>query len=197
MPPKNATTPDGRSTTPAPRSPLQVDVRRTGRRFDAEATLELPAPARTVWETITDYPALPSFMPGIRACRVLGRTPGADGRERVEVEQEGEFRFLLFAQSMKLVVEIDHVPLSVAHARAVRFDLGFLKRSAIDVFEGRYELLPVRGRGKSAVVPLRYTAVIGLKLPPPPAIGSVAVRQNLEAQLKAVADEVARRAGRR
>jgi hypothetical protein len=40
---------------------------------------------------------------------------------------------------------------------------------------------------------VRYTSQIGLWLPPPPAIGSVAVRQNLAAQLEAVAKEVARR----
>jgi hypothetical protein len=43
---------------------------------------------------------------------------------------------------------------------------------------------------------LRYTALIGLRLPPPPAVGSVAVRQNLSAQLEAVAREVARRSRR-
>jgi hypothetical protein len=175
---------------------VKVSVTRTGRRFDAEAVLELPASARTVWETITDYPGLPGFMPGIRACRVLEREEGPGGTERLKVEQKGEFRFLLFAQSMTVVVSIDHEPMRVADAKAVSFDLGFLKRSAIDVFEGRYEILPTRGRGKSARVPLRYTAVIGLKLPPPPSIGSFAVRKNLEAQLNAVAAEIARRTGR-
>jgi hypothetical protein len=43
---------------------------------------------------------------------------------------------------------------------------------------------------------LRYTALIGLRLPPPPAVGSIAVRQNLAAQLQAVAKEVARRGSR-
>jgi hypothetical protein len=175
---------------------VKVTVKRTGRRFDAEALLELPASARTVWETITDYPGLPGFMPGIRACRVLEREAGRGGIERLKVEQKGEFRFLLFAQSMTVVVAIEHEAMRVADARAVSFDLGFLKRSAIDVFEGRYEILPTTGRGKSARVPLRYTAVIGLKLPPPPAVGSIAVRQNLEAQLRAVAAEVARRSAR-
>jgi hypothetical protein len=63
------------------------------------------------------------------------------------------------------------------------------------VFEGRYELIPVSGRRRSPRVQLRYTAVIGLHLPPPPAIGSMAVRQNLAAQLEAVAGEIARRSG--
>jgi len=52
------------------------------------------------------------------------------------------------------------------------------------------------GRRSAPRVQLRYTAVIGLRLPPPPSIGSMAVRQNLAAQLEAVAAEVARRGGR-
>jgi hypothetical protein len=40
---------------------------------------------------------------------------------------------------------------------------------------------------------LRYTSLIGLHVPPPPAIGSIAIRKNLAAQLEAVAREVARR----
>lgn len=175
---------------------IKVDVKRTGKRFDAEAILELPASAKTVWETITDYDGLPGFMPGIRSCRVLEREKGPGGTERLKVEQKGEFRFLLFAQSMTVVVAIEHEAMRVADAKAISFDLGFLKRSAIEIFEGRYEILPTKGRGKSALVPLRYTAVIGLKMLPPPSIGSFAVRQNLEAQLEAVAAEVARRSRR-
>ncbi len=175
---------------------VRVEVRRSGRRFEAEAVLDLAADARTVWETITDYGALPRFMPGIRACRVIERQRMADAAEHLVVEQQGEFRFLLFAQSMTALLNIEHQLLRVAEAKAVHFDLGMFKRRAIDVFEGRYALTPLGGRRSAPRTQLRYTAVIGLRLPPPPAIGSVAVRQNLTAQLKAVAQEVARRSGR-
>jgi len=175
---------------------IKVDVRRTGRRFDATATLDLAARAETVWETITDYDALPKFLPGIRACRVIERTAAAGDVEHLVVEQLGEFRFLLFAQPMTVLLNIEHQHLRVAEAKAVRFDLGLLKGRAIDVFEGRYELMPASGRGSNARMQLRYTAVIGLRLPPPPSIGSMAVRQNLAAQLEAVAAEVARRSER-
>jgi hypothetical protein len=172
---------------------VEVDVRRSGRQFEAEAVLDLAADAQTVWDTITDYAALPRFMPGIRACRVIERQPLADATERLVVEQQGEFRFLLFAQAMTVLLNVEHQPLRVAEAKAVHFDLGIFKRRAIDVFEGRYELaLPKAPRGAPRVQ-LRYTALIGLRLPPPPAIGSLAVRQNLAAQLEAVAAEVARR----
>jgi hypothetical protein len=175
---------------------VKVQVRRDGRRFEAEAVLDLAADAQTVWDTITDYAALPRFMPGIRACRVVERQAMAKGVERLVVEQLGEFRFLLFAQAMTVLLNIEHQLLRVAEAKAVSFDLGVFKRRAIDVFEGRYELAPLAARRSAPRTQLRYTALIGLRLPPPPAIGSVAVRQNLAAQLEAVAQEVARRSGR-
>ena len=175
---------------------VKVDVRRIGRRFEAEAVLDLAADAQTVWDTITDYGALPQFMPGIRACRVVERQAIGQRAEHLVVEQEGEFRFLLFAQPMKVLLNVEHQLLRVAEAKAVHFDLGMFKRRAIDVFEGRYELAPQAARRGAARTHLRYTALIGLRLPPPPAIGSVAVRQNLAAQLEAVAQEVGRRSGR-
>lgn len=175
---------------------VNVEVRRSGRRFEAEAVLDLGADAQTVWDTITDYGALPQFMPGIRNCRVVERRPLGRRGERLVVEQQGEFRFLLFAQSMTVLLNIEHKTLRVAEAKAVHFDLGLLKRRAIDVFEGRYELEPLAALDARPRTRLRYTSLIGLLLPPPPAIGSVAVRQNLAAQLQAVAQEVARRSGR-
>ena len=176
---------------------VKVEVRRSGRRFEAEAVLDLAADAQTVWDTITDYGALPQFMPGIRACHVIERRPAADGGEHLVVEQQGEFRFLMFAQTMKVLLNIEHRPLEMAEAKAVHFDLGIFKRRAIDIFEGRYDLTPLAASHGAPRTQLRYTSLIGLRLPPPPAVGSVAVRQNLAAQLEAVAQEVARRSARK
>jgi len=175
---------------------VKVDVRRSGRRFEAEAVLDLAADAQIVWDTITDYDGMSSFMPGILSCRVIERRTLTKAAERLVVEQQGQFRFLLFAQAMTVRLNIEHQLLRVAEAKAVSFDLGLFKRRAIDVFEGRYELTRQGGRRLAPRTQLRYTAVIGLRLPPPPAVGSVAVRQNLSAQLEAVAQEVARRSGR-
>lgn len=173
---------------------VRVDVRRKGRTFEAEAECRIDASASIVWETITDYAALPTYMPGIRSCRVVERTrEGRDG-ERLRVEQEGEFRFLLFAQDLKVQLDIEHRGQRVAHARALSFDLGVLKGRAIETFEGRYELERAVARGPMI---LRYTALIVSRLPPPPAIGSAAVRQNLETQLRAVVQESERRAAAR
>jgi hypothetical protein len=173
---------------------VRVDVRRKGRTFEADAVCRVEANAAVVWGTITDYAALPTFMPGIRTCRVVERAKeGRDG-ERLLVEQQGEFRFLLFAQELRVRLDIEHRGQRVAHARALSFDLGVLKGRALETFEGRYELERGSARGP---VNLRYSALIVARLPPPPGIGSLAVRQNLETQLRAVVREVERRAAAR
>ncbi len=173
---------------------VQLAVRRKGRTFEAHATCGVEASAAVVWNTITDYAALPTFMPGIRTCRVVERADeGRDG-ERLLVEQQGEFRFLLFAQDLKVRLDIEHRGQRMAHARALSFDLGVLKGRALEIFEGRYELQRGSARGR---VNLYYSALIVARLPPPPGIGSVAIRQNLEAQLRAVVRESERRAATR
>jgi len=173
---------------------LRVDVDRRGRTFEAQAVCEVQATAAVVWQTITDYPSLPEFMPGIRACAVVEREALAREVERLLVEQEGEFRFMLFSQPLKVRLEIEHRESRIAHARALSFDLGLLKGRALEAFEGRYELQPGPARGPVA---LRYTSTMVSRYPPPPGIGSLAVRQNLEAQLRAVVAECERRAALR
>jgi hypothetical protein len=175
---------------------LKVDVRRSGRRFDAEALLELQADAHTVWDTVTDYEALPAFMPGIRACHVLERRVLTRARERLRVEQQGEFRVLRFAQAMTVMLDIEHQRLRVASAKALSVELAVFGRRAIELFEGRYELTALGAQRGLPRTRLCYAATIGLRLPPPPAVGSLAVRQNLRAQVEAIAREVARRSAR-
>jgi hypothetical protein len=167
---------------------IMVEVNRQGRRYEAEARVDVAADPATVWETITDYDGLHEFMPGIQSSRVLERSGAEGGSEQLVVEQHGEFRFLLFKQLLTVRLEIAHEARRIAHARAVRFDLGLLKGRALDTFEGRYEL---QQQGKS--VRLRYQALIVSRFPPPPGIGTAAVRQNLQAQLAAVAGEITRR----
>ncbi len=59
--------------------------------------LDLGDDARTVWATITDYGALPRFMPGIRACRV---------KQREAMPHGGDLRLATRKEGSSVVVEI-------------------------------------------------------------------------------------------
>lgn len=167
---------------------VKVSVHRTGRRFDASAEFDTPAGIGLVWKTLTDYPRLPEFMPGIRACEVVQRKRLGPGREELQLQQHGEFRFLLFAQALTVHLDVLHERHRSALARATRFDLGVIKGRALEAFEGCYELQPL-----DTGVRVSYRAIIVSKLPPPPGIGAAAVRANLAGQLNAVAVEIERR----
>jgi hypothetical protein len=172
---------------------IELEVKRTGKRFDAQARLDLPADEQTVWAVITEYEALPRFMPGIRSCRITARQGvDAQGVERLSLEQTGEFRLLMLAQTIRVTLAVEQQPMRWAEARAQRFEVSALNVRPLDQFDGRYELKAHTARGKPRVE-LHYTARIVLRVPPPPALGSAAVRQNLLAQLRAIEAEVARR----
>ncbi len=168
--------------------PVEVSVRRSGRIFEAAAAFDAAASIELVWTTLTDYVALPRFMPGIKACRIVERERLAPARERLLLEQKGEFRFLLFSQRMTVHLEVLQERHRLAQARALRFDLGLLKGRGLEAFEGCYELQRQR-RG----VRISYRARIVSRFAPPPGIGTTAVRANVARQLDALACEMERR----
>jgi hypothetical protein len=172
--------------------PVEVTVRRTGRTFDANATFDSAAGLELTWRTVTDYPALPQFMPGISACKVVQRERLGPGKERLELEQRGEFRFLVFSQKMTVHLEVLHERQRHAAARALRLELGVLKGRGIETFEGSYDL-----QRRGSAVRVVYRARIVSRYPPPPGIGTAAVRSNLAEQLNALAGEIRRRASAR
>jgi len=66
---------------------------------------------------------------------------------------------------MTVLLDIRHQGQRIAEAKAASFELGVLKHRAIDVFEGRYSLEPATAGRGSLRMQLRYTALIGLRLP--------------------------------
>lgn len=168
---------------------MDITVIRSGRSYTAEASLTLAADRAVVWATITDYAGLPGFMPGIRSCRVVERSRGGRGVEHLVVEQSGEFRFLWLRQRLDVRLAITHEHRRIARARALSIDLGVVGERALDGFEASYTITDA-----DAGCVLGYRAVMVSRYPPPPGIGSVAVRQNLREQLAAIAAEIERRA---
>jgi ribosome-associated toxin RatA of RatAB toxin-antitoxin module len=69
--------------------------------YSVSAAFTVPHEARHAVAALTDYAAIPRFMPEVRSSTVLDRSD-----DRVVVEQEAVARFLMFSKRVHLVLEV-------------------------------------------------------------------------------------------
>ena len=84
---------------------VSVETTRQGDHIVIEASAELQADVRIVWQVLSDYDRLAEFIPNLKVSRVLSRT--ADG---VVLEQQGEYAFLFFSQPIDVRLLIIELP---------------------------------------------------------------------------------------
>lgn len=106
-----------------------IHAEKQGSAVAVETRAVLNAPLALIWETLTDYDRLSTFVPGMRVSRVVERRGPA-----IIVKQQGEAGFLFFAQAIDVVVEVREQP---PYAIAVRVVSGNLKQ-----LDGRYQIEP-------------------------------------------------------
>lgn len=155
---------------------LSVGVDRAGPSFRIQASATVSAPARLVWDVLTDYANLARFIPGI-ASSVVHLRAGS----RVLLEQQGEARFMWFSYPIDVRLEVMESPHDWITSRGVG---GNLRR-----MNGRYDLRPAPG-----ATLLRYRGELEPDFELPFIIGTLAVRTMAEEQFAAMVAEIERRA---
>ena len=163
---------------------VSIEARRRGDGVEVHARALIAASPVLVWEVLTDYEHLPSFIPGLAKSVVRER----QGNQLV-LEQTGEARFLVFSFPIEVRYEVIESPPESITSRAVG---GNLRR-----MNGRYDLEPAPARavaeGPRGML-LRYEGVIEPAFELPPLIGLVAMRSMVEQQFTAMVAEIERRA---
>ena len=110
--------------------PPQVSVREHGGIYSVEAHFHVPQPLPAALAVLTDYEAIPRFMPGVTTSVVRERSP-----ERVVVAQEAVSRMMMFSKRVHLLLEVTEEP------NTLRFrDSG---GQSFTVYEGAWQLTPV------------------------------------------------------
>ncbi|MBU1361727.1 MAG: SRPBCC family protein [Gammaproteobacteria bacterium] len=155
---------------------LEVESSPQDDAITVRASADLKVEPAAVWAVITDYDHLADFIPDMVRSHVIGRVG-----DRIVVRQQGEFRFLLFRQSIDVKLMVVESPQREVVARAVD---GNLK-----VMEGRYTLSTLAGGG----VRLSYAGRLVPDFSVPPIIGRLVLRNELEKQFAAVVKEIRRR----
>lgn len=166
----------------------RFDVARDGTGYRVDATADIAASPLTVWQTLTDYERLPQFVPGVRSVKVL-RTSEEGGRQRLLVEQSGEFRFLFYTRRVAVLLDVVQEPYTRIVARAVPRPRGDdASEATLNTFEGTYTLQPL-----AAGVRLAYRAHFVPDFSLPPLFGPWAVRWTMQSQFEAMLAEIERR----
>ena len=81
------------------------------------AMLEIPEPVEQVWKVLTDYEALPDFVPNLTKSRLLEHPQGG-----IRLEQVGAGRFVGFNFCARVVLDLEEYFPKEIHFRMVEGD---------------------------------------------------------------------------
>jgi carbon monoxide dehydrogenase subunit G len=152
-----------------------VEAARRGEVLEVVCRATLAAPLELIWQTLTDYPRLAEFIPGMRRSRVIERR----GPVAV-VEQHGEAGFLFLSFPIEVTLASTERPPHLLEVSLVR---GNLKR-----LEGAYRIEP-QGDGRHR---LTWTGIVEAQSMPP-LLGELVMRANIADQFRGMVREIERR----
>lgn len=158
----------------ASRTSVATDIGLTGIRIHAISMVH--ADPNVMWDTLTDYNRLASFVPGMTLSRVVSP---ANARTKL-VEQKGEGGLLSYVLPDHVVLAMDERPYHYIGFRSVS--------GLVSTLRGEWVI-----DGNSKPVKLTYRAYVLPLLPPPPGLTDGYVQEEIRLRLEAVAREAERR----
>jgi len=153
---------------------VTAQVEKGAVRVEAHALVRATLPV--VWQTLTDYGRLSSFIPGMATSKVIERRGVA-----AIVEQTGEARFLFFSYPLDVTVSSEEYP---PYSIRIHVLKGNLKR-----LDGGYEITPLAD-GK---IELNWRGNVEPDIFLPAFITKPLLRSVVEAQFRGMVAEIQRR----
>lgn len=158
--------------------PLSVQAQLQGCAVAVEATAHVRSSYAVIWQTLTDYDHLASFIPGIRESAVVERRGCA-----AIVRQRGYASFLFLSVPLDVVVESLERPPSAISIRVLQ---GNLKR-----LDGGYHLREIPGAEDEYV--LGWSGLIEPAVPLPMMFAVPFLKAHIEDQFAGMVKEIGRR----
>jgi ribosome-associated toxin RatA of RatAB toxin-antitoxin module len=137
--------------------------------FEVTASGVVKASPAAVWKVLTDYEAMPEFVPDLEKNKVISRTGN-----RAIIEQSGVARFLFLSRTIHLIVQTAEEPISSIDISLVTGDM--------KVYSCRWELTPLPDGGTRVA----YSGKLVPKFFVPGMLGSNIIRRDIERMMAAV-----------
>lgn len=141
--------------------------------FEVAANGTVKATPAHVWKVLTDYEAMPEFVPDLTKNKVTSRTGN-----RAIIEQSGVARFLFLKRQINLVVEANEEPMSAIDISLIAGDM--------KVYACRWELAALPDGGTR----ITYTGKMVPKFYVPGMLGSNIISRDIERMMKAVLERL-------
>lgn len=141
--------------------------------FEVSASGTVKASPASVWKVLTDYEAMPEFVPDLKKNKVMSR----NGNHAI-IEQAGVARFLFLSRAIHLVVQAAEEPMSAIDITLVNGDM--------KVYACRWELTALPDGGTR----VSYTGKMVPKFYVPGMLGSNIIRRDIERMMKAVLERL-------
>lgn len=141
--------------------------------FEVAASGTVKASQAAVWKVLTDYEAMPEFVPDLEKTKVISRTGN-----RAIIEQSGVARFLFLSRTINLVVHVSEEPMSSIEIKLVTGDM--------KVYHCRWEMTPLPEGGTR----IAYSGKMVPKFYVPGMLGSNIIRRDIERMMKAVLERL-------
>lgn len=138
--------------------------------FEVVASGTVRAAPAAVWKVLTDYEAMPEFVPDLERNKVISRTGNS-----AMIEQAGVARFLFLSRTIKLVVQATEEPISSIDIRLVSGDM--------KVYHCRWDMALIPDTGGTRI---SYSGKMVPKFYVPGMLGSNIIRRDIERMMKAV-----------
>ena len=142
--------------------------------FEVTASGVVKAAPGAVWKVLTDYEAMPEYVPDLEMTRVMSRSGN-----RAVVEQAGVARFLFLHRPIHLVVNVTEEPMSSIDIKLVHGDM--------KVYSCRWEMTAIPETGGTRIA---YTGKLVPKFYVPGMLGSNIIRRDIERMMKAVLEKL-------
>ncbi len=140
------------------------------------ATIQIPQPVEKIWHVLTDYEALPEFIPSLAKSRLLDHPQGG-----IRLEQIGSQRFLNFNFCARVVLDLEEYFPKAINFRMVEGDF--------KGFNGSWCLEPY-SLGELIGTHLSYTIQVWPKLTMPVTIIEPRLTKDIQSNLLAIYQRV-------
>lgn len=137
------------------------------------------ATPQACWQVLTGYERLPAFVPGLLSSKMLSRT----GQEAI-LEQEGIAGFLLFRQTIHLVVRVIEQPFSTLDISLISGDMQH--------YASHWALAPA---AHGSATRISYSGSMVPDFFVPPLVGSAIIQADVRRMMTAVIAEIGKCSG--